>query len=71
MRQLIVILVLITWLYSCGETPSDSEMNNARSDNKEHMLSDQEKIIQKAKDPEKLIHEADEKRRQALEDQGG
>ncbi len=71
MRQLIVILVLITWLYSCGETPSDSETNNAKSDNKEHMLSDQEKIIQKAKDPEKLIHEADEKRRQALEDQGG
>ncbi|MCW8869971.1 MAG: hypothetical protein OQK49_04640 [Proteobacteria bacterium] len=69
MRPLIVILFLVTGLYSCGETPSDSETNNASSDNKEHMLSDQEKMIQKAKDTEKLIHEADEKRRKALEDQ--
>ncbi|MCX7544183.1 hypothetical protein [Marinicella gelatinilytica] len=46
-------------------------MPNARSDNKEHMLSDQEKIIQKAKDTEKLIHQDDKKHRQALEGQGG
>lgn len=71
MRQLIVILVFVTGLYSCGETPSNSEPNIASSDSKEHMLSDQQKMIQKAKDTEKLIHEADEKRRKALEDQGG
>ena len=35
------------------------------------MLSNQQKMLQKAKDTEKLIHEADEKRRQALQDQGG
>lgn len=71
MLRLIIILFLSMCLFSCGETPSDSEPNNAKTDQKEHMLSDQEKMIQKAKDTEKLIHEVDEKRRKALEDQGG
>lgn len=71
MLRLIVILFLTIGLYSCGEAPSDSEQNNIKTVNKEHMLSDQQKMIQKAKDTEKLIHEADEKRRKALEDQGG
>jgi hypothetical protein len=35
------------------------------------MFSDQQRMIQKAKESEKLVQEADEKRRKALDDAGG
>ena len=66
-------MLLTTGLLSCSESPSNSEQANDTSDKspKTHMLSDQQKMLQKAKETEKLIHEADQKRRQALKEQGG
>lgn len=66
MQKIIVIVLITTTLFSCSEPQSNNDQAN-----KEHLLSDQQKMIQKAKNTEKLIHEADEKRRQALEEQGG
>lgn len=71
MLRTIIIIFLALGLFSCSEPPSDSDSKNTKTGHKEHMLSDQQKMIQKAKDTEKLIHEADAKRRKALEDQGG
>ena len=69
MYKIILFTLLTTGLLSCSDPQSDSEKANQTNDNKKHMLSDQQKMIQKAKDTEKLIHEADAKRRKALEDQ--
>ena len=71
MRRTIITIFLMLGLFSCSDTSTDSNTGNNKTDNKTHMLSDQQKMIQKAKDTEKLIHEANEKRRRALEDQGG
>ncbi|KAA3638570.1 MAG: hypothetical protein DWP95_12355 [Proteobacteria bacterium] len=70
MMKTMAFMILTIALLSCSESPSETEHIDNKADNK-HMLSDQEKMLQKAKDTEKLIHEADEKRRKALEDQGG
>lgn len=71
MLRTFITIFLMLGLFSCSDTSTDSDTDNAKSDNKKHMLSDQQKMIQKAKDTEKLIHEADAKRRKALEDQDG
>lgn len=73
MLKIIVMMLLTIGLFSCSESPSNTDQANNKTDKstKTHILSDQQKLLQKAKDTEKLIHEADQKRRQALKDQGG
>ena len=64
---------MIVNLVGCSSEPAnepDPESVTEKT-SKKHMLSDQEKMLQKAKETEKLIQEADEKRRKALDDQGG
>ena len=65
-------MLLAIGLLSCSDSPSNKDQANNKTDKstKTHMLSDQQKMLQKAKNTEKLIKEADERRRKALEDQG-
>ena len=72
MNKFNLILLCITFLiiFGCSEEPKTESKAVEEDTTKTHMLSDQEKIIQKAKDTEKLLKEADEKRRKALDDQG-
>ncbi len=70
----IFILMLMTFtLFSCSS--DDSKTNHQaeveKQNKKEHMLSDQEKLLEKARKAEEDLKKADEKRRKALEDQGG
>jgi hypothetical protein len=66
-----VLLLSFLILFGCSDEPTATEPEPVTENvGKKHMLSDQEKMIQKAKDAEKLIKEADEKRRKALDDQG-
>lgn len=70
--KMLVILIFSIGLMSCSEPQSETEkVTNKEDSPPKHMLSEQQKMIQKAKDAEKLVKEADEKRRQALKDQGG
>ena len=69
------IIPLVLWLFlvacSSSENNNNSDANQAtknQTNKKEHMLSDQERMIQKAKDAEKLVKEAAEKQRKAIED---
>lgn len=73
MLRTILLMVFVTGLFSCSEpqTTADKPANKDTKETSEHMLSDQERMIQKAKDAEKLIEEADIKRRKALKDQSG
>jgi len=73
MKIRVAMMTIVFGLCSCSESPTDSDQgsNNETKKPGKHMLSDQEKMIQKAKDTEKLIKEADEKRRKAMKDQGG
>jgi len=68
-----IIMIFTMGLLACSEPQSNTDQSNINDDDQPqtHLLSDQQKMLQKAKDTEKLIHEADEKRRKALEDQGG
>ncbi|MEZ5470677.1 MAG: hypothetical protein R3E90_02780 [Marinicella sp.] len=71
MKNLLILLALLT-LAACGSDDAPPKKGTAKqSATKEHMLSDQEKMIQKAKEAEDRIKEADEKRRKALKEQGG
>ncbi|MCB1583239.1 MAG: hypothetical protein KDI92_09265 [Xanthomonadales bacterium] len=71
MKNLLILLALLT-LAACGSDDAPQKKETAKqSATKEHMLSDQEKMIQKAKEAEDRIKEADEKRRKALKEQGG
>ena len=73
MLRNMLLMVFVTGLCACSEsqTTTDKTVNKDTEQPAKHMLSDQERMIQKAKDAEKLIQEADEKRRKALENQGG
>jgi len=73
MKNLITLTILVISLVGCSESESQNERGSKEKtgSQKEHLLSDQQKMIQKAKDGEKLIKEADDKRRKALDDQGG
>ncbi len=57
-------------LTACGEKEQKQNQVNQEiaEQDKKHLLSDQKKMIQKAKDAEKLILEADDKRRKQLND---
>jgi Ni/Co efflux regulator RcnB len=70
MNKILTILALIT-LTACGDEAAQKQQANTESATQKHMLSDQEKMIQKAKDAEEKIKKAEEKRRQAIKDQGG
>ena len=72
MNKFNLILLFTTFLiiFGCSEEPKTESKTEEEETTKTHMLSEQEKMIQKAKDADKLIQEADEKRRKALEDQG-
>lgn len=71
MKQFLMLISLV-FLSACGGNDnSQSEEASNESATKQHMLSDQEKMIQKAKETEEKIKQADEKRRQAIKDQGG
>lgn len=66
--------LLLFSLTGCGDATESSE-NQQQATEKEpattdHVLSDQQQMIEKAKATEQKIKEADEKRRQALDDQG-
>lgn len=73
MFKIMIIMIFTMGLLACSEPQSNTDQSNINDDDQPqtHLLSDQQKMLQKAKDTEKLIHEADEKRRKALEDQGG
>lgn len=66
-------MVFVIALCSCAESesPAEKSVNNETKQATKHMLSDQQRMIEKAKETEKLVKEADEKRRKALDDAGG
>ncbi len=73
MKKTFMVLLCGVGLWSCSSSEPDTTQANKteNNNNQEHMLSDQQRMIQKAKDAEKLVKEADEKRRKALAEQGG
>lgn len=68
---LITLTVLV--LFACSDESTDSAQVNNNDTKKpaKHMLSEHERALQKAKEVEKKLQEADEKRRKALKDSGG
>jgi len=73
MSKIMFVMVFVIGLCACSEpqTASETPVNKDSKAPAKHMLSDQERMIQKAKDAEKLIEEADKKRRKALKQQAG
>ena len=68
--NLILLLFSCLVLFACAEDSAPESKAEAEKTTQKHMLSEQEKMLQKAKEAEQLIKDAEEKRRQALEDQG-
>lgn len=73
MLQIIMLVLLSFTLVACSSEDANTNQQPKveKNNNKDHMLSDQEKMLEKARKAEEAIQEADEKRRKALEDQGG
>ncbi len=65
-------LFIFTIISCSSDQPNEQQATVKKADKtKKHMLSEQEKMLEKAKEVEKAVKDADEKRRKALEDQGG
>ena len=63
-------IVLMFFLAACSDETAKNSDETKSDEPQPHILSDQEKMLQKAKDAEKLIKEAEKKRRQKIDDQG-
>ncbi len=86
MTQVFMVLLLVFVLTSCTDDAPNQSASVQAEDNQSlndpqidkptadkansHMLSEHERLLQKAKETEKAMQEADEKRRQAIEDGG-
>ncbi len=71
--KIIVLMLFSTGLISCSEPQSDTDQVKSEEKNspQEHILSDQQRMLQKAKETEEAMKKAQEKRRKAIEDQSG
>ncbi len=66
-------MLLSIGLFACAEQQSNTDQvkSTEKKSTQEHILSDQQRMLQKAKDTEEEMKKAHEKRRKAVEDQGG
>lgn len=71
-KFLIIVLMMFILSACSGESNDSAQVKNTDSTKpSKHMLSEHERALQKAKEVEKQMQEAEEKRRKALKDQGG
>jgi|GEM_PF-1922116 len=73
MLKHITPLILLFSLIACStsednDKPRESQNTKNQTSTKKHMLSDQQRMIQKAKDTEKLIKDTAEKQKKAVDD---
>lgn len=66
-------MLFSTGLISCSEPQSgtDQVKSEEKNSTQEHILSDQQRMLQKAKETEEAMKKAQKKRRKAIEDQSG
>lgn len=68
----IVYLACVLFLVACGSESNDVQSKQVaqKNDKKNHILSEHERAMQKAKEVEKELKKADDKRRKVLDDNG-
>ncbi|WP_154223245.1 hypothetical protein [Marinicella rhabdoformis] len=81
MKDILSVLLFLS-LLACGSATEDSQAKqvnkvhankvqaNKGKDQKTHMLSEHERALQKAKEVEKELKKADDKRRKIIDDNG-